>query len=192
MVFSTNAVFAMMLTLMPLSVAKFTAGYARETETQRGERYKEIAKAYFDVISAASPADLPFTGEDAQMQTAATLVGIGRAESGWNKDVDFGKGRYGVGDEGASFCIQQILVGGGRTVEGWSSKDLITDRTKCIKASLRAVRVSFQMCAYLPVAMRLTAYASGNCRNMHGRRASVYRYNLGQKALGALKAVPGE
>lgn len=191
MVFSAKMIYAMMVTLMPLSMAKFTSSHARETEVQRGERYLKIATAYYDVIVATPKENLPFTGDDAQEQTAATMVGIGRAESGWNKDVDFGIGPHGVGDAGNSFCVQQILVGKGRTKEGWSGRDLVNDRTKCIKVSLRVIIASFKMCSYLPVSQRLAAYAAGTCKSEHGKRASVYRYNLGQKALKiVLKAAP--
>jgi hypothetical protein len=184
--FSIVAIYTMMITLMPLSTAKYTRGHAQETEAERDSRYKDIAQDVFEVLNDKAEEPL-FPGVDGRLRTAALLVGVARAESGFNKDVDLGLGAYSRGDSGASWCILQINIGQGRTVEGWSGKDLVKERKKCIRASLRAMRDSFKMCSYLPESRWLTAYAAGNCKSEHGQKAAKYRYWL---ALKALKALP--
>lgn len=185
MSFTVAAIYTMMVTLMPLSVAKYTRGHGQESETERDFRYKDIAKDIYEVVNDKYEEPL-FGGADGKLRTAALLVGVARAESGFNKDVDLGLGVASRGDAGASWCILQINIGQGRTVEGWTGKDLVKERKKCIRASLRAMRDSFRMCSYLTESRWLTAYAAGTCKSEHGQKAAKYRYWLSQKALKAL------
>ena len=56
---------------------------------------------------------------------------------------------------------------------GYSGQDLVANRELCFTAGLRIVWTSFNACKSLPMAERLSAYASGNCKD--GKEASRRR-----------------
>lgn len=176
---------------------------ARETETEGRARYREIAR---DAISVAyDPSEAPlFPGPYGRAKTLATILGIADSESGFRKDVDFGKGPASRGDGGRSWCLMQVQLGkaiDGKSplriglkgdtfeyiydkVHGWGGEDLVVDRKACFRVALRIMRSSFNACSYLPIDERLSVYASGNC--VSGRTASKVRIS---KAIRWLAAV---
>jgi hypothetical protein len=169
---------------------------AKETESEGLARYGLIAQDAFAV--AYDPAEAPlFSGPNGRAKTMATLLAIASWESGFRKDVDTGSGPAAQGDGGRSWCLVQIQLSKAspstkktsmRVVmdgdgwkyaydgsTGWGGEDLVQDRQKCFRAGLHMARVSFKACSYLPVAERLSVYASGNCQG--GRQASALRMN---------------
>jgi len=83
---------------------------------------------------------------------------------GFNKNVDAGIQR---GDSGRSWCIMQIHVMNGVTQQGWKGVELVTDRTKCIKAGIDVMNWSQKVCKNNPEHLQLAAYASGRCDWAH-------------------------
>lgn len=59
---------------------------------------------------------------------------------------------------------------------GYTGPELVADRKNCIRAGLRAMRMSFAACRSLPTADWLRSYASGSCTG--GSEASARRMNL--------------
>jgi hypothetical protein len=59
---------------------------------------------------------------------------------------------------------------------GWTGPELVADRKNCIRAGLRAIRMSFSACRAMPVNEWLRSYASGSCSG--GGEASARRMNL--------------
>lgn len=121
-------------------------------------RYESIAKDIATVALDESQAPL-FAGSDGREKTALLLASIASFESFFRADVDEGRAR---GDHGGSWCLMQIQVGG-RTAEGWTGKDLIGSRSKCLVAGLNRIRESFSMCRALPQHFRLAGYTAGRC-----------------------------
>jgi hypothetical protein len=110
-----------------------------------------------------------YDDDDSRIKTAAVMLGIINYESHFSRDVDVGTRK---GDGGTSWCLAQINIGKGRihikddgSVEfgtGWSGKDLVQDRTKCLKAELAIIRESFK-CKTDDKYARLNLYTSGRC-----------------------------
>ncbi len=169
---------------------------AKETPEEALVRYQGIAEGIKDVVYDPDEAPL-FKGPDGRARTAAVVESIMSHESFFRKDVDFGLGKSGVGDGGKSWCLMQVQLGkmvNGHTErrivtlpngswryakdkeEGWGGEDLVADRTKCIRAGLHIVRVSFLACAALPVKQWLDVYASGTCDQ--GQAESEHRMGL--------------
>lgn len=122
-------------------------------------RYESIARAAASV--AFDPSEEPlFVGPDARIQTALFMLSIASFESSYQRTVDLGAGR---GDHGRSYCLMQIRVGDGTTHEGWTGRQLVTDRTLCFRAALHILHGSFNVCRNLPVEDRMSAYATGRC-----------------------------
>src|SRR5438445_11528132 len=95
-------------------------------------RYDAIAR---DILTVAlDPEESPvFDEPDARARTALVLASFAAAESGgFQIDVDSGKRR---GARGA-VCMMQITVGPHGTSDGWSAKDLIENRSRCVRAGL--------------------------------------------------------
>ena len=125
-------------------------------------RYEQIAA---DAVAVAYDSTTPplFAGRDGRAKTAALLLSVAFHESGFRKDVDLGIGPRARGDSGQSWCLMQIKIGGGRTLEGWSGAELVRDRRLCFAAGLSAIRRSFVACRANPTSERLNAYTSGSC-----------------------------
>lgn len=144
-----------------------SATYARATPEEsadaRAARYAVIASDLASVVSAEEPL---FSGPLARERTAALMVSIAGYESGFHLDVDEGRRR---GDGGRSWCLMQIQIGNGPIHWGsgemahWRGKDLVTDRTKCFRAALAALRLSFAACPWLKAEGRIATYTSGRC-----------------------------
>lgn len=128
---------------------------------------KEETLARYDAIAhdaatvAMDEAEEPiFPGPTGRAQTALLMLSVASYESSFKKSVDEGTR---TGDHGRSFCLMQIRVGDGQTADGWSSADIIADRTKCFRAALHYLRGSFNACRKLPMSDRMSAYATGRC-----------------------------
>ena len=123
------------------------------------KRYEAIARDIATVVLDEKEAPV-FAGENGRAQTALLLASIASFESAYRADVDSGRVR---GDHGVSWCVMQVQVWG-KTAEGWTGKDLVEDRSKCMAVALHRVRQSFDACRSLPMADRLSVYTSGSCR----------------------------
>lgn len=123
-------------------------------------RYESIARDFASVAldGAEEPA---FTGEFGRAKTALLMASIASWESGYRADVDDGRT---TGDHGQSYCIMQVRVIG-KTREGWSGKDLVSDRQKCVRVALRHIRESFRWCSALAQEDRLAGYTVGSCKD---------------------------
>ncbi len=141
-----------MISWMPTKV------HHREGDAAALARYEAIATDIAKVALDENEVPL-FAGEDGRTQTALLVASIASYESHFRADVDEGRAR---GDKGISVCIMQIQVHG-KTAEGWTAKDLIDDRAKCVAAGLHLVRESFTMCKHMPLRHRLAGYTSGRC-----------------------------
>jgi hypothetical protein len=121
-------------------------------------RYESIARDIATVALDEGQTPL-FAGADGREKTALLLASIASFESFFRADVDEGRAR---GDNGGSYCLMQIQVGT-KTAEGWTGKDLIASRHKCLVAGLNRIRESFVMCRALPQPYRLAGYTCGRC-----------------------------
>lgn len=172
---------------------------AKETTNEAQARYESIAADTASVMFNPSNPPL-FAGPHGRAKTASVAMGIMFYESSFRRDVDYGLGTAGLGDGGTSFCLMQVKTGSGRTgtwnkahhrfkqwgddpadlVEGWTGRELVQDRKKCIEAGYRVMATSFSMCRHLPVPEWLRAYASGNCDDDGGgAEKSEARMNFG-------------
>ena len=153
-----------MISWMPTKV------HHREGEAVALARYESIATDIAKV--ALDENEIPlFAGEDGRTQTALLVASIASYESHFRADVDEGRAR---GDKGISWCIMQIQVHG-KTLEGWSGKDLIDDRAKCLAAGLHLVRESFTMCKSMALRHKLSGYTSGRCSDDPASEARIGR-----------------
>lgn len=177
---------------------------ARESEEEGKRRYEDIANAIISI--AYDPMEKPvFQGRSGRAMTAALLTSVAFEESAFRKDVDSGIGPLARGDSGRSWCMVQVMMGlpakNGRTLLrvvmtqgglrfvndpsadpiGWGGEDLVQDRTKCFRVGVRLARMSFSACSRLPVADRLSMYASGRCES--GGEASRRRVGNAQRWL---------
>ncbi len=134
-------------------------------------RYEAIANDLVSVVydEQEQPA---FTGDAGRAKTALLMASIASFESGYRADVDDGRT---TGDHGRSYCLMQVQVVG-KTSEGWTGRDLVTDRTKCFRAALKRIRISFDWCKDHALEDRLAGYTSGLCRDgEHLSRDRVWR-----------------
>jgi hypothetical protein len=151
-----------------LVAAMFAFAPARESER---DRYTEIANDLVAVTYDEDEAPL-FAGESGRAQTALLLASIAAHESTFRRDVEDGRAR---GDGGKSWCLMQLHIGSGKTVEGWTGEEVAADRTLCFRAGLHIARESFRMCAGLPLVEKLGAYASGTCGKSAESRQMITR-----------------
>jgi hypothetical protein len=144
----------------------------KETREEGAARYREIATA---AAIVAYDTDTPplFEGRNGRARTLALLLSVAFHESGFLRHVDFGIGPRARGDSGQSWCLMQIKVGMGRTIQGWSGTDLVANRQRCFRAGLEMMRWSFQACRDNPSMELLDAYTSGRCD--HGKIESRKR-----------------
>lgn len=133
-----------------------------ETEDAIKERYLSISSDLVSVIYSNDYSPMN-SGEEARARDAVLTLSTASFESGgFRKDVDAG---YTKGDHDQSFCIMQVWLPGLRkTSQGWQGTDLIQDRQKCFAAGLDKMRLSWRMCAHLPLIYRLSAYVAGHCK----------------------------
>ena len=133
------------------------------------------------------------------------LLSMALKESGFRRDVDYGKGKYARGDGGRSRCFLQLNVGAGRTVAwnkkegrfakgddnkddvepGYTGKELVEDRKKCFRAGYRVLQASLGACGGGDNGLRI--YAAGSCdkaEDISRKRMRFFRKNLNQFGLG--------
>jgi len=169
-------IFSVMLAIAPPSERK-----GIESEEQMKVRYEQIANDMEEVINSSEPI---FSGEDNNIKLAALITSISFFESGFHKMVDNGKIR---GDNGKSWCLMQINIGNSNVLIGtdemkkWSGKDLVSDRKKCFKAGIEAIRNSLNKCSYLKEKDKLSAYTSGKCIN--DEKKGQYRWLYSQSLI---------
>jgi len=135
-------------------------------------RYRAVAEAIVRVAydTSESPSGL---GPFARFEEAALLTAIVGTESGMHPDVLAGKKR---GDGGRSWCVVQMNIGKGKTVEGWTGPELAADIDKCLKAGLHAARRSIGACRNLSRTSQLSGYTRGSC--VEGDVASIKKQNV--------------
>jgi hypothetical protein len=151
-----------------LVAAMFAWTPAKEADRAR---YTEIANDIAAVVY--DPQEQPlFSGDDARAKTALVLASIAAHESVFRADVEDGRAR---GDGGTSWCFMQLHIGSGKTVEGWTGKDVTSDRRLCFRAGLHVAKESFRMCNGSPANEMLSAYASGQCGRSVESRAMMSR-----------------
>jgi len=123
-------------------------------------RYQSIAHD-LAVVAFDEKEPAAFTGSDGRAKTALLMASIASFESQYRADVDDGRT---TGDHGRSFCLMQVQVVG-TTSEGWTGRDLTSDRQKCFRAALKRIRISFDWCKDHAIEDRLSGYTSGTCRD---------------------------
>ena len=171
---------------------------ASESKAQAEERYhawsEVIAKEVYENNNTL------YKGSEGKKKTVALVLSIMKYESGFRRDVDLGIGRErlaksGWNDHGRSWCLMQINLGKKHvqkngvwmddsainTEEGYSGRDLVSDRIKCVRSGINTLRKSLATCGNLPARDWLRAYASGNCND--GERESVGRMSLSWRIL---------
>jgi hypothetical protein len=134
-------------------------------------RYEAIAH---DLASVAfdQNEEPAFVGPAGRAKTALLMASIASFESQFRADVDDGRT---IGDHGHSYCLMQVQVIG-KTAEGWTGHDLVTDRKKCFRAALKRIRISFDWCRSHALEDRLSGYTTGLCRDReHLSRDRFYR-----------------
>lgn len=169
-------IFSLMLYLVPASTydRPTIPAWERETTADYQARLKEMASTIDRVV--LDPAE-PAVAAVANPHTfaAVALVVIGAGESGYSKDTYHGhdgqpvcyrgKGQEDRCDHGRSATPYQIMVGEGRTKEGWTKADLFGDFEKATRVALRLVRSSIASAAHCKLGTSgwLNAYGSGSC-----------------------------
>jgi len=142
-------ILAVMLSVMPLD------RHAKEDPYDALERYDSIAEA---IAKATDDGPYLFAGFHARQNTALILAVISYHESGgWQESVHVGKAR---GDAGASWCLTQRNIGQGKTPEGWTGRQLVTDDHKCFRSALNLAAKCARSCKGR---RWLNGYGSGSC-----------------------------
>lgn len=195
-----------MLSWMPPGRSYIPA--AKETKEEGSDRYAEIADSMISVVY--DPAEKPlFGGKYGRAKTLALIASMSWFESGYRKDVDFGLGSLGRGDNGKSWCMMQVLLGKdglgrspkrvhltqdsfkliGKNDALWDQslggEHLVQSRTGCFRTGLHMARNSFRACRGLPVEDRLGVYGAGKC--IAGWSKSRVRVKKAQRWLASSK-----
>ena len=166
-------------TVIQLTSGTNTYRLRAETQEEMTARYTSIAEDLNAVLTSSEPL---FPHDDNRVETAALVLSIVNYESGFVKSVDGGRNR---GDKGHSWCLMQVNVGYGTLWYGtpemrkWTGVDLISDRKKCFKAGLEALRISMTKCPAGPNGALLNMYVSGKCEipSLEAKR----RWDLGRR-----------
>ena len=192
-------IFTIMMAIVPsgrLAENELFIPEARESKAQVEERYK----AWSDTLAKEVYVNknILFNGADGKKRTVALVLSIMFHESGFRRDVDNGAGRErlarsGWNDHGRSWCLMQLHLGkkavqksdgtwmedsAANTDEGYTGRELLADKSKCIKAGINVLRKSLAACRQLPTKDWLRAYASGTCE--HGEQESQRRMRFMQ------------
>ena len=149
-----------LLSSAPIKISPYLSGEEQEAILQsETQRYQEISEAIVRV--AQNTKQLESNTEFDIIKKIALLSAIAVTESGLNKDIQLGKRR---GDWGRSVCLMQMNIGKGKTPEGWTAEDLVTDLDKCLTTGLRAAKQSLGGCSNLKNYIdRLGGYTTGKC-----------------------------
>ena len=167
MLLKTIILMAMVWLLPPAKGAEFSKHnpFARETADERAQRYEEIADSMAHVLEL----------ETDTLFSATLLLSITFHESRWHLDIDLGRDPATAGARTGQWCMAQINIGRGKTAEGWTGPELVSDRDKCLRAALRAAHQSLGACRTLERKHWLSAYASGSCARGHAASAERMR-----------------
>jgi hypothetical protein len=124
------------------------------------KRYETIANDIAQVALDENEKPV-FAGDNGRVQTALLMAAIASYESFYRADIDEGRR---TGDHGRSWCIMQVHVPRKTTAEGFSGRDLVSDRTHCLVSALHLIQESFAVCRGQKVVDRLALYTVGACR----------------------------
>lgn len=153
-------VFLAMTWLLPPTKGSQAAQWpiqARETSSEREDRYREVAEAVAKAVEQEQP-----VAPGSKFLTAAVVLGLTFEESRWRKDVDLGTDPATQGERTGQWCMGQINIGKGKSTHGWTGPELVADRVKCFREVITSARMSWNACQGDP-AHRLATYASGSC-----------------------------
>ena len=176
---------SVMLASAPPGRSRFPSA-AKETAEAGQDRYGAIAKDIAEV--AMDPGEAPvFDGPHARERTAALLLAIAWHESGWRRDVDLGLGPFARGT-GRYHCIMQVAVDRGKHASGWSGKQLVEDRERCVRAALDILQRARGACRPQGPDAWMRLYVSGQCTR--GRKAADERLGTARRWL-SLYPLPG-
>lgn len=198
---------SIIVSVAPIGRPQYVAE-AKETDQETQARYESISKDLIDVVYDPSEKPL-FSGPMGRAKTAEVILAIASFESGFRKDVDFGKGKFAKGDGGKSWCFMQVNLGqanaNGKTTQrisvnpdgtfafttdptkGYGGEDLVRDRKSCFRVGLAIIRTSFNSCgAGTDVKDKLKVYASGSCDK--GQKESRLRMGLALRWMEQKKA----
>jgi len=191
-------IFSLIVAMAPPARLSAAPG-ALETHQQAKARYAEIASAIATAVELEGPM---FGGALPKHRTAGLVAVIWYLESGFRRDIDLGLNRVelarqGYNDHGRSWCMGQINLGkklvpitddSGETVGwrwdsassvyGWTGRELVEDRVKCARATIRALRRSVSACRHLAYNKRLAAYMRGKCSSEEGQWISEVRMRI--------------
>ncbi len=144
-----------------------------ESKEQADVRRLSIAT---DVTAVAfDPQESPLfaSGTDfaSRANTALFLASIASYESGYDVRVDQGHCealpgglKAGWCDNGHAHSLWQHNIGDGKTLDGWTKNDLVSDRRKAVRAALHALQHSAKMCGKsFSGADAFSVYAQGFC-----------------------------
>jgi len=140
-----------------------------ESDTRRLAIATDIAAVSFD--PAESPLFASGSDHASRANTALFLASIARYESGFDVRVDTGHCealpggiKAGWCDGGNAHSLWQHNIGNGKTIDGWTKVDLVSDRRKAIRAALHALHHSVKMCGKMySGADAFSVYATGTC-----------------------------
>lgn len=164
----TSWLLSVLVALSPLD--KRVEPRDREDSYTKELRLESISRDIVSVVYDDDEKPL-FAGPGGLEKSAIFVATWASHESGgFAKTVDEGSRK---GDHGSSWCIMQLHIGAGKTAEGWTGKDVIEDRRKCIRAGYRVMKQAWNRCPGDP-SERMAAYISGNCRV--ARSAARFRY----------------
>jgi len=148
-----------------------------ESEQEHADRMERIAEDIIEVTYDKTEAPIIRMGKDPRRLAAMMVFEVAKHESSFYYNVDKNKGKHPRGDSGRSWCLMQIHIGKGKTSQGWTGPELITDRKKCLKAGYQYMKQSFGACRRYGQAYGLSAYASGTCDK--GKEISKEMVNMG-------------
>lgn len=146
----------------------------QEDPEARSARMSSIAQDIAEVVFDESEDPL-FSGYRGREKSAIFVATWAAHESNhFEKSVDVGTKR---GDNGSSWCLMQRHIGRGKTPEGWSGKDLVNDRKKCILSGYRVMKYSWRTCRG-PELARGAMYISGRCNWAVGQSVTRSQHAL--------------
>jgi hypothetical protein len=169
-------ILSVLLWLLPLN-RQYRWDATPESQADRLARFESIAADLADVVEAEAQGQT----ERQKKKIASFAMALAYYESGFYLAVDKGIGKHGRGDYGKSYCLMQLNVGKGKTIEGWTGEELLADRKKCFTSGIRAFRRSMAACRTLPASYQLSAYTTGKCQE---ERASFYRHEMAWRIFG--------
>lgn len=182
---------SMMLSWIPAYVTD--NANAVETRDEMKDRFTEIADDVYDVVKEDGNI---FYGNHADIRSMWAILGTSHHETRWAKEVDVWTHEDTHVIKDGAWCLMQIQLGKKKiyldgenkdyivdsnivTLEGWSGRDLVADRKKCLKVGYRMIKQSFGACRNKPMSLWMAAYASGSCDRGHVRSRELMSEILG-------------